>query len=811
MADWSKIKIDIDGNSQTVDLPEYAKESTQNDMYRILQKISGIEKEELDQLKGIHKESLDNKKVSKENAEKVAKSLDKVSEATKKSSAGFEAGLTKAGGKIGGLIGNVALTLGGAFLTAVTVTAGKVGQLGAVFNDLTKTGLLFDEAQSKTALQQITSFNRLGLSTEQAANFMMDNAQVSRTLQGRLSDVTSEFLQLTNYGGKLGLALNDSISMFSEELSARTQYLNLGRLEESQRTRMVNNIEDTTRKQIKYANALGVSVDAMQSFVRGILDDNGAFASALLRVPTMARENLLKGATDFLGTMRALGGEVGGELGAATLEAATFGALGFSDAAMGFVTVLPSLAGTMNNAISEFESGVLDGAKTSEIFAEQLGNLSNTERDRVFAFARAGDETAKELAKAIVQFEQSAKRLTEINKDLDVKGVQAGFNTFNVIMKRLGTIFDTVMNTFMQGFGMNLDTVSQKMTDLSKSVLKFINTALGDADKGLINFGKRMGEKVAEFVDYIDGFMTALTDSGTTLGELGEIIFDASTKMLENIKNAFVDGLVDGLTALFTHPDVIKAFVLLLSGRFLLGQFMKPFKGPAGRPPVTPVPGGSPKTPTPTGPQAKGPTILGPNGKPIVTPPPNTKPPGMGKNILNGGKNALKGAGKAFWPIAAAFALIDGADGFMNVDPDAGFFTKLGNGLQSALSGATFGLVGKSTQEQKAENISREQTRRKIATPTTAYSDFKLEDLKNMRAEMMSGDKQSREEYRTLVAKLLDESALKGTSTGGKGTRDEKAETFGDDSILSVRLALEKLIRLEEKNLKANKTTADNS
>jgi len=314
--------------------------------------------------------------------------------------------------------------------------------------------------------------------------------------------------------------------------------------------------------------------------------------------------------------------------------------------------------------------------------------------------------------------------------------------------------------------------------------------------------------------------MTALTDSGTTLGELGEIIFDASTKMLENIKNAFVDGLVDGLTALFTHPDVIKAFVLLLSGRFLLGQFMKPFKGPPGRPPVTPVPGGTPKGPTPAGPGGtpttptgtpKGPTILGPNGKPIVTPPPNTKPPGMGKNILNGGKNALKGAGKAFWPIAAAFALIDGADGFMNVDPDAGFFTKLGNGLQSALSGATFGLVGKSTQEQKAENISREQTRRKIATPTTAYSDFKLEDLKNMRAEMMSGDKQSREEYRTLVAKLLDESALKGTSTGGKGTRDEKAETFGDDSILSVRLALEKLIRLEEKNLKANKTTADNS
>jgi len=183
----------------------------------------------------------------------------------------------------------------------------------------------------------------------------------------------------------------------------------------------------------------------------------------------------------------------------------------------------------------------------------------------------------------------------------------------------------------------------------------------------------------------------------------------------------------------------------------------------------------------------------------------------MGKNILTGGKNALRGAGKAFWPIAAAFALIDGADGFMNVDPDAGFFTKLGNGLQSALSGATFGLVGKSTQEQKAENISREQTRRKIATPTTAYSDFKLEDLKNMRAEMMSGDKQSREEYRTLVAKLLDESALKGTSTGGKGSRDEKAETFGDDSVLSVRLALEKLIRLEEKNLKANKTTADNS
>lgn len=806
MADWSKGTINIDGESREFTLPEYSRESTQADMLKALNKLAGLTTEEVKTLDEVLKETKDQNKTSKEEKELLKTGFEKLTKVTKdqkeKEFQGFETKLTKAGGALGKVVGFTAKVLSGAFLTSLTVVTGKFNQLGQVFNDLTKQGLAFDEAQGMSVMSQIKAFNQLGMSTEEAANFMMDTARATRTLQGGLVNQLEQFQDLTKFGGALGMTLEDSVKVFGEEINRRTQYLGLGQLNARQLSNMNKGIADTVKKQVKFAQALGVSTVEIQGFVDSVLGDNGTFTSALLRVPEAARDSMLKGATDFVGTMRALGGKVGGELGAATLEAATFGAIGFSDAATNFMTVLPSMAGTMNKAIKEFEAGTLDGADMAQQFAGQLGNLSQMERDRVFAFARAGDETAKELAKAVVAFEQSEKRLKQMNKDLNINGVQAGFNAFNTILKRIGTIFDEIINTFAQGFGEGIGDISGGLQNLQNNIIRFINKLLGGAtgaESGLMDFGKRVGKKAAEIIDFLNGMFTALVDSGMSLGELGQIIKDKALAMLTDIKDAFIDGLISGIEALFTHPLVVAALVTRLAfgalggprgplglkniGRNLRG---KDSKGPKNA---------TPKTDTK---QTKT-NIKVDKSADVKVDKPKTS------NALKATKNVAKGVGKLAWPITLYFGLTAAADGY-SYDSNASTMGKITNATESVANELTFGLIGRSVEEKKQ----RKEIQTNLAsTPISSYDPTNLDTLKDLREKMTGRDKDL---YKDLVAQILDKSAVAGQSTGGTGrmNKEERASTFTDDKDFLVLRALDKLIKLQEKNNKTNKEIADN-
>lgn len=806
MADWTKITIDIDGNPQSVELPAYAKQSTQEEMLKALEKLDGsfntktLEKS----INNLSNETSNNSETLKQSMDNFTKEMDRSNEKIRKS---YEVAIGEFTGSVFDIIGKVGLTLGGIFLTGLTVTAGRAINLGNVFNDLTKSGIAFNESQGRAVMQSLINFNNLGISTEDATDIMMDNSQVTRLLTGGIANATAEFLKLTSYGVNLGLTLDDSVNMYTKELSARTEYLNLGTVDAKQRSILTANIVDTTRKQVIYAQALGTSVEAIQSFVRNVLDDNGAFSSALLRVPTMARENLLKGATDFLGTMRALGGEVGGELGAATLEAATFGALGFSDAAMNFVTVLPSLASTMNGAIRDFESGVLDGADVSEQFAEQLGNLSNVERDRIFAFARAGDETAKELAKAVVQFEQSAKRLEKMG--LDPIPVQKGFNAFNVIVKRLSTIIDQVLNTFMSGFGDGLLDVTTSMENLTHSFFRFVNTALGDAETGLMDFGRRVGQKTAEFIDYLDGLMTALTESGMTFKELGEMIKVGISTLLEKSMEALVDGLIYAMELLFTHPKVIGAMVALITALALSrgiplvpGGKMTPSKVIASTAAVTGATG----------------VILDQNGNPMKTDAPDgpdkpkaPKKPGLGKVIG-------KGIGtKILAPIGAYLAVSEGIAGAQTGE---GALQKTGRGISSAINNLSFGLIGKSSDEYRYQNEAFDFGNQTLAmaNQTGSTVDFTEETMMSAVMTAFTKDKETQEKYRQALIKFLESQdtikskhvALDNRNPNKEGYIQPDA-TFSDDNMMSLLMSLDRLIKINEQTKKSTKAIEQNS
>jgi len=457
----------------------------------------------------------------------------------------------------------------------------------------------------------------------------------------------------------------------------------------------------------------------------------------------------------------------------------------------------------MNGAIRDFESGVLDGADVSEQFAEQLGNLSNVERDRIFAFARAGDETAKELAKAVVQFEQSAKRLEKMG--LDPVPVQKGFNAFNVIVKRLSTILDQVLNTFMSGFGNSLQDVTTSMETLTHSFFRFVNTALGNAETGLMDFGRRVGQKTAEFIDYLDGLMTALSDSGLTLQELGEMVKVGIKELLNSSMEVLVDGLVAAMKMLFTHPEVVGALAAFFTALALT-------RG------VPLVPKGlktSSKVASTTAAVTTGSVILDATGNPINSDgpdkPKSPKKPGLGKVV---GKGIFT---KVAAPIGAYLAVSEGVAGAQTGE---GAMQKTGRGISSALDSLSFGIIGTSSDEYrfKDEAFKYGNQTLAMANQTGQTVDFTDETMLSAVRTAFKKDKETQDKYREALIQFLENQdtiksrhvALDNRNPNSEGYIQPDA-TFSDDSMASLLMSLQKLIKINERNAKSTKAIEQNS
>lgn len=487
--------------------------------------------------------------------------------------------------RLGASFGQVGMVLdkilGGALLVAGTafgVLTAKLIQTGSAFNELSQSGLALEGATSL----QIAQFNQLGMSTEEAVKAMINNAQAIRVLgQGGVPALSEEFLALTESGNDLGLSLVDATTLIMDELTMRTKLVNLGALTELQQKRAVSRIAEVNKNQLEYSKALGVSTDVMRDFADTVLGGNKMLMASFITVPNVVRNELTAGLTDFVSGLRAMGGEAGGEIAAAVVEAASMGAVGFSEAAFGFITVLPQLSDNFQGVINDFNSGLLDGKAAAMAITAELGNLTESEKTRVFLLARAGDEQAKMMAEAITQFEQSADRMKD--QGVEIEAVQKGMNSFNTLLAKVRGLFSATFNQFMQGFGEGLPEITDMMSDLTTAFSPFLRNILGleagtgDLSKDVIGLGKTFAEgltdKIIDFAEYIAGMVLYLKNyfkmlDGNTIGEKLMTMFkDVGTKMGNAIK--------DSLIAVFTS----KEFAMVVGGAIAAAFTVGALKG----------------------------------------------------------------------------------------------------------------------------------------------------------------------------------------------------------------------------------------
>ena len=484
--------------------------------------------------------------------------------------------LYKGAAYVGGAVQQYGAMLGNSILGA-----------GASLNDLAKVGVGFNDTYSgmaTTAGLGVAQLAGLTGSFGEAAAMIRNSSSVVAT-QG-FGNFTKSMRFASDISEELGMSLEDSMNTFSEALNSRQGLMNLGNLDQG---RMNKQIQKSTKMQMAYATAIGVSTEEMQSFVSSLTRDNGLLSASLLRFDDTLRGDVIAGIEVFASGLAGMGGKAGQEIASAFLEAGTAGAIGMSDAATGFVTALPSLAGPMN----EFANAMKDGTLTQEQSKDmvnnltgQLGNLSKGEKDRIYAMARIGNESAKTMANAIAQFEQSESKLKEVNDKFgtafNMDTVQKGTNQFNKMMTNISggasnafyslfadpeimKVIEEGMSDIFELFGMGVDDLAGSAMDAGGMVKSMV-----PAVKSFVGFIVDIGKSVAGF------FAQFKSEEGFDFGGMIDGLIGKATGLLFKGLVTFV-GVWLGLTWATHYAKTILGPRILT---FAKGMFAK-HKGPA--------------------------------------------------------------------------------------------------------------------------------------------------------------------------------------------------------------------------------------
>ena len=430
--------------------------------------------------------------------------------------------------------------------------------LGQELNELTKVGVGFTDGLTSGGMSATGAMMELSGMGLNAVSTLSNFSNVVQSMgKGPFVQLTESFKDATNAGVDLGMTLEDSIDRMGAEMQKRQL---MGALDGVNQQRLQKTITTSIRNQQKYSAALGVSTDELVNFTDSLLSNTPALTANLMRLNGDLRNQVIGGITDFGTAMRGLGGEEGGRIAEAMTEAAASGALGFSEGMTGYITALPSLAGPMNDYISAIQAGTLsqeDADQMAQDIATQLGNVSDAEKNRIFALARAGDAQAESMAKAIAQFEQSEKKLKDMNKGFEMSEVQKGTNMLTKIVKEFTGTFDAMKTGFLVGFA-SVGDAGETISKALKDAQGIIVDALGDT------FSDAFGGTGDVFDDLTDGAKGFGAQLGKNLPSMIKSVAESLAGFIKKIPS-IVEGIksfASGVSAVFKVLSAVMAPVI---------------------------------------------------------------------------------------------------------------------------------------------------------------------------------------------------------------------------------------------------------
>jgi len=486
--------------------------------------------------------------------EKTRQKLEKVRQQEKsdrkkeieKTAAAIQRGAEK-GGRIGSdllvsAVKGLAVVLG----TAGGVLIGSFANLGNGLRTLTDQGQAFGDqlgVGTASTLDNIIAMNLMGITTEQSISILAEYSRAMSTMgQQTLMRLNHSFLEMTDNGLALGVALDEATEMFMQDQQFRARTLNKDRIDTSITAQLTMKSIQNLRG---FSAILGQSTDALRQSSEGVMDGNKAFQAFTNSLDANSATNMNAVAKNLVEGLIAVFPQSGEDLGNALLSVAGTGVGAISD----FANMLIPLGGSISTEFQGLARRLRDGSIGIDEVPQAIqgivnaASLNQDQLEQLSVIAGLEGHPMQQVAETIITMQQEASvardrlqkladgtgmqfdevQRTTVGFENIMKSVKGGYNALiNSIpietTKVLGKNFDGLISAFTGRGGISvLNTELQRAgREIGKAIGDTLNDLAPDGDYGKVirNIIDKMIQVTKYLTEKVGNVIKALNNEG---------------------------------------------------------------------------------------------------------------------------------------------------------------------------------------------------------------------------------------------------------------------------------------------------------
>jgi hypothetical protein len=565
-------------------------------------------------------------------------------------------------------------------LSVAKMAVDKMFEVDKIFTDIYGSGVRLEGGLQGL----ITSSSLAGMTLQDFGGLMTKNSTTIAALSGRgVPRLIESFQQATSSGGEFIMSLQENADTF---LQTAEIYQQSGITASMTNDQLVGSSRRFIGEISKASEATGMTRKSLLDFVGGLTKTGGSFL-LLSTMTDKARENFVNASAQL-----AKFGQAGGKLLYDNIQkyvagGGTFGLL--DDSMLKLVATVPGLGDSFRNLADGFQK---DGKMTDEAlndFAKTLVGAPKALRQQLLA-------AMPEVAGVLGDLIQNAERVAQQEKDREQRMRKEAADR--------KVDYEVVKAEYIEK-----DRLEKLELQRRKAIMTEYESSMNQFNNELMRVYTSMGEGLTPVLQLISGVVKLLADGMVGLNK-------SITGVLTSIFGVAGEGsILKSVLATKSGPDATSGAGSLLStaalGATAFGLYkgIQRFRTRKSDPGLGDI-------------SQQGPGLFGRGStpdKPLFVDIVGGMPGGAGAGGglgpgLGGGAGAGGGAGggrfgkllggagrllgKGFLPLSLAMGAFDAFQGF-GADPRAGFGSKLLNAGSSALSGATFGLLGSNPEE----------------------------------------------------------------------------------------------------------------
>lgn len=513
--------INADGNRIDLNLPDYAMESTQAEMLKILaaqlkadDKTLKIYNDLFKSTAAYHKASERSETEGNAELKKQTKTLDKLTKGSTDVYAGKRLEV------LGKHVNNAAnhlisfnKLLAANAIAGLGLLASRINTVGDTLAEMGTVGLGLQGVGDST-VGTIVSLNRLGLSVKEASELMMGSASTIAAIgQAQFTQVNTTLASMTGSGAKFGLTMSQLAAIAQDDLETRQK---LGILDNLNASQASQRSADLYQQQLNATQLLGKSIQDIRDASKTTLRENAEFALRVQSIGVKLGDEVARGFVQNmekgLGNLAASGlgpnliDSIGNEIGAAVAFASDSGQELF--ATLNYVN--PALVDSVRN-MNEFAKS--NNPKVVAKVGSEMENFRKTLLDSAANMTPAAFEAfsqqllagslgpaGREFAASLAELRQAAEKYGKTTA-AQFNGLAQGAKTF-----------DNAISQFTGG-------ISSIFTDISGALGPAVG-GLASAFQDTADLQIENGKVVKGQIGISTAFKMAMSDVSETLIEL---------------------------------------------------------------------------------------------------------------------------------------------------------------------------------------------------------------------------------------------------------------------------------------------------